>query len=440
MSYLVRNFRTCYSYSSKWKPNRRCQDRTGTSLFLSPWYSTKPDISEGAGPFAAGGSEVEHLVSTFLTLTTKKERFSFAKNVCKSSKLNRFNISCLNEVQRFYGVLRKDITTSSVDEVIDLMEHFVDAQDPFFVNVLSAVLCKRAEELDFEVSLHLAEMFTKVKLESRTVPIFKRLKTLFSGALEEDSKVVPPNIYNTIKVLRNTPNFGPYLGLCASNLSRHLPTFDLEYASMIAAIVAKNVYLNNAEGNLFVDTVKSYILNMFYEIPPTEGRLGKWGKSYGINLSNFMAFYGRIKRYDSEIVNVMKELLYGPEDSEIHNPRFISRFLSLCSKVRYYEKELFNYIIKISLPKLGDFSCVELGIMLFAFSHLNHEHSLLLDETIKISEEKFQDTPDFYLLYWEIMKSCLFMDRYHPAVLQRFLSDDVIKGIDSVCRRIMCVV
>ena len=411
-----------------------CLYRTGSS-FLSSSFSSRPNIAEHS---AVNGSEVEQLMKIFFTQTSKTARFSFAKKVCTSSRVNAFNLSCVKEVQDFYGVLRKDVSNSSVDKIIDLLEHFVDAQDPF-MNFLSTVLCKRVGELDFRSSLHLAELLTKLKLgDSSAVPIYNRLMTLFSEAICEDSWLGPQEIFRTITVLNNTRNFGSHLGLATADyLSRRLSTFDSEYASVLSAFIAKTTQFNKSKGHLLFDAVKSYILNILHQLPPTEKRQERWGKHYGTNLSNFMVFYGRVKLYENDIVNVMKELLYGPLDSEIHSPRFISRFLSMCTKIQYYDQELFDHIIKVSLTKLEDFPCVELGIMLYSFAHLNHEHRLFLDRVIMVAEQNFQSTMTHYNLDWAIMKSCLFMNHYHPAVLERFLSDEVLQGTDCVAIRVV---
>ena len=392
------------------------------------WFSCSPGIADKGRPAAVDGYDLNKLLSHFLALNTKTERFSFAKNIFKKSRGNKLDLSSVNLVDNAYDILMEDISTCSISEIIDISKHFVENKR--FMKLLSTVLSERVKELDVTTSLQLAELFQAANLEESAVPIYKSLRTHFVQKLEGDVWMEALEIYNVIRILHDCHHFAVHVGLLtAEYLSRHIPAYSPRHVSSLVAILAKTRHLNKPKNEHLIVAVKSYMLNLLCEIPSSEEeRLEKWGNDYDRIFINFMVFYGRAKLYDEDVVMVMKELLTAPYNYKIHSPEFMCRFLSMCARVNYYDEKLFDHIIEVSLTMLERFFVVDLGIMLHCFAHLNHQHQLFLSRVVERAES-FQDSQNVYSLYWDILNSCLYMNIYYPAVLNRVLSDDVIKGM-----------
>lgn len=65
--------------------------------------------------------------------------------------------------------------------------------------------------------------------------------------------------------------------------------------------------------------------------------------------------------------------------------------------------------------------------MLRAFVTLNYDHLLFLSKVCDV----VLDTHDIVYtceLYWSIINSSVFMNYYHPEVLQRFITDSMMEG------------
>lgn len=350
------------------------------------------------------------------SLTTKAQRFDFVKRWYNNDILSMVPI---HEMEKFCEDLKRDISTSSTDEVLSLINYF-PKNDPFLKS-FSNILCMRAAELDFKCLYKLARLFDSDELRGVSDTIYRRLNEIFVAKMENNDCLHAHEIYGTIQFLNTTNHFKKRSGVyTAQYLCQNYSKYGLKWFSRISRSFSKTGFLNQFGDHTYFCAVRSNILKLLHKRTSTNQRPEQWGKECSEYLGNFMIFYGRVRFYDEEVVNAIKELFHGPQNSEIHNLKFVSQFMFMCEHVQYYDEYLFNHFVEIILTN-QDRNTRDLVRILNAFARLNHESSAFFAEVVKRVEKTCQRGLSDHFSVWNFMRSCLFMNSY-PAVLKRFLS------------------
>jgi len=373
-------------------------------------------------------NEVDDSVRAFFSSFNKrKDRLSFVKKVFSISKLRPVRCNEKGDnIQKLHDVLSFEILFCDVEELIDLMK-VVHWRSPLFKCALEMLTSKHISKLDMTNCLYLGYVCTNGPVYSGVKPIFSRLQDLLLASLSNGTELEAAELWQLISVLQNAYSFKPLASAMVSYLAGCLHRFSLSEVSAILSSLMKCNYLNHDRDSDFFTAVSNYCLKVLNMTADVNKRVSCLGKSYGYYLNAFFIFYLTTQFYDAKVCEKLVDVVLGPFDREIHNPPFLSTLMKMCASLQYYNKPLVERIIQVSLNQLDSFHLKELSCMLDALVTLNHEHELFLSrvENVVLGTHDIVRTCS---LYWSIMNSSVYMDRYNAEVIQRFITDRMMEG------------
>lgn len=352
-----------------------------------------------------------------------------AREICVFSKKHSLHLWSLTERHNLYGELSAELETSSVTDVVSVMES-LHPRDPMMVGVVE-MLARRKSELDFKSCMYLCHLALVVPpLMPRLRYVFSRLCQHLASLMEADTPLDASDVHKSVNMMITGRHFSMETAdIVEAYLARHLHRFDLVTVSLIVVDMAKGAKrINRRCHQPFLEAVNTYFLETLHKSASIEDRREVWGKSYGYHMSRFLVFYSLTKFYDQTACDKLTEVFFGPYDHEIHNPLFMTRLTEMCGKVRHYNEDLLDYIMQLSYNQVESFHFNELAKMLLALQSLNYEHQTFLSKAVEVALGS-HDNSQMCELYWSIVNSSVFMNTYHPEVIQRFLTDDMMEGM-----------
>lgn len=369
---------------------------------------------------------VDSMVRDFMNSSTKEARLACAREICVFTKKHSLHLWSLTDL---HGALSAELQTSSVTDVVSVME-CLHPRDPM-VAVMVKMLAQRKSELDFKSCMYLCHLSLVVPpLMPSLKYVFSKLREHLVNLMETDATLDASDVHRAINVLITGRHFSlETADQVEAYLTRHLHRFDLITVSLIIVDVAKGAKrINRRCHQPFLEAVNTYYLETLHKSSSIEDRADVWGKSYGYYLSRFFIFYSLTKFYDKTMCDKVTEVFFGPYDHEIHNPLFMTRLTEMCGKLRYYDEGLLEYIVQLSYNQVESFHLNELAKMLLALQSLNYEHQVFLSKAVEVALGS-HDNMRMCELYWSIVNSSVFMNTYHPEVIERFLTDDMMEGM-----------
>ena len=370
--------------------------------------------------------QVSEMVQNFLSLESKDDRLDYAKENELFTKLHHLGQWRIKGVSDVYDNVASEIPSFTVDEMVSLIRH-LQYRDPL-VKLLASNFRKRVNELNMDNAIYLCQTFIHAGMIAQMKSIFEKLKEMCLMEMKKDAYIEPRKFCQILALLRKARHISMRtVEEMAVYLSRHLYRFDLESATMAILLLVKTKHLIHARDRQFLDSVNTYFLEFLHRSSNKEDRADAWNKNYGYFLSKYISFFGLAKLYNKEVFDKITELFINEHDTEIHNPLFVTSLTVTCGKVRYYNKVLLDHIVDVSLNKLESFYMHQLSSILSALSSLNYKHKKLLTEVEKMALMS-QSSLDTCELYWNIIRSSIFMNDYSLDVLKRFLTDDMMQG------------
>ena len=372
-----------------------------------------------------------------MTSSTKEARLSRAREICVFSKKHSLYLRSLTETSGLYGEFLAELQTSSIADVVSVME-CLHPRDPI-VAVIIKMLAQRKNELDFKSCTYLCRLALVVPALMPSLKyVFSKLREHLVNLMGTDATLDANDVQKSINMMIAGRHFSMETAdLVEAYLARHLHRFDLITVTLIIVDMAKGAKrINRRCHQPFLEAVNTYFLDTLHKSVSIEDRVEVWGKNYGYYLSRFFIFYSFTKFYEKTMCDKVTEIFFGPFDHEIHNPLFMTRLTDMCAKLRYYDDDLLDYIMQLSYNQVEAFHLNELAKMLPALQSLNHEHQAFLSKAVEIALGS-HDNSRMCELYWSILNSSVFMNTYHLEVIERFLTDDMMEGMYN-SYNIMC--
>lgn len=399
-----------------------------------PRPSTSP-AATAAGPETDHVAQMRDMVSTFLTsFSSREDRLAFLVDQFFPFTRQHYMRSWeLESARPLYDVVQFELLFSSTDQILSLLK-VCSVKAPLAKSILE-VLHGRDFDLDFTTCIALCRTSIEHDFPGHINPelYFSSLREkLLSHVNGFDCGLGASELGRALNVLQRGNYFSEDMAeQVAEYLSEHLHEFDAEHASLNSLHLGFTRHLNKTRDARFFEAVNSYCLKFLHNImrfDKVEDRVSHLGNWYGYHLGGFLILYHVTGAYCEVVCEALAELLLGPVDREIHCPTFMSKMATMNSILGYYNRDLFERIIQLSLSQLESFTFNQLSYMLRAFTRINHHHHLFLSEVTKhvLQSHKEGDSLD---IYWSIMNSSVYMNSYNSEVLEKFLTNEMMEGI-----------
>ena len=381
---------------------------------LSYFYSTHTD------KFRRGVTLSNKINSTFKNVVGTTEKLDFLRSILRSNEVKitavSISIPAANSL---------DPGFKSVEEAVLLINYFEG--NNIIGHFLRDFLADQVKVLDFESTLFLVRYLDS---NSKAVDnqvlfecVYTRLTKLFIEKMINNDNIEFNKLFDAIDLPRKH-RYVPGLNKAVMEyLTNHIVIFNIREVAALLDLITQYKPLKPFQDEAFLLSARTSILKVIFQRPCVQERSRSWGRRYDKWLKRFFLFYGRIEFYDEEIWSAVKELIYGPEDPQIHSENFLSFLIATCSQCSYYDQGLCDYVSKFFIANVESINPSLLTKVLNSFTKLNYRHSDFLDAVI-------QSLPYLYLengINWGIMNSCLYHNKYYPEVLKS-LTDHNIQG------------
>ena len=399
--------------------------------------TSNPEATSNSGT-EGHEAELGKMVGNFLTsFSSREQRFSYATDTMFPFTREHYVRAWeLENTRTFYDVLHFESLFSDSKELLSLLK-VCSSKDPLAKSILHRLQYEDIDlaDVDFATTISLCRTCIEQSPPSGVNPdlFYASLRSkLLSKIAGDNPDLDGEELSKALGVLLDARYFSQEMAeKVAVYLSRNFNKLEPKHASAIAVCMAFTRHLNRTRDAHFFNSANDYVLKLLKEgvmkFENVQERVRNQGDKYGYHLGGFMIMYPTTGVYNREICDALAELFLGPFDEQIHFPKFVCRLATMCGQLRYYNKELLDRIIDVSLNQLESFSFDDLGFILRALCLLNHDHQQFLSEVTSHVLKSHSGERNFDV-FWSLVNSSVFMNTYDTEMLEVFLTDKMMES------------